>query len=211
MDFLNTPEKLNRRLVHNPMGRFGEAVEQAKAVVFCQLRSPLRIAPLGCVLIGRRKYKADEAVASDDSSYINGTDFLVDGGLHACYVVSLFAVTVYLRGARWTELEPKLICRLLMASNSDLRPPACYRNFRLRVCAKITNQQSLIRCRRLRGRLRRRIDSRDTTSSGTRARTGRSPSQIRKLQDCILCMCIDYFCWIGCQQEAQGRLGRWGA
>ena len=35
MDFLNTPEKLDRRLVHNPMGRFGEAVEQAKAVVFC--------------------------------------------------------------------------------------------------------------------------------------------------------------------------------
>ena len=34
MDYLNTPEKLNRRLVHNPMGRFGEAVEQAKAVVF---------------------------------------------------------------------------------------------------------------------------------------------------------------------------------
>jgi hypothetical protein len=30
------------------------------------------------------------AVASDDSSYINGTDFLVDGGLHACYVVSVF-------------------------------------------------------------------------------------------------------------------------
>lgn len=59
MDFLNTPEKLNRRLVHNPMGRFGEAVEQAKAVVF---------------------------LASDDSSYINGTDFMVDGGLHACYV-----------------------------------------------------------------------------------------------------------------------------
>lgn len=35
MDFLNTPEKLNRRMIHNPMGRFGEAVEQAKAVVFC--------------------------------------------------------------------------------------------------------------------------------------------------------------------------------
>ncbi|ORY32101.1 putative fatty acid beta-oxidation-related protein [Naematelia encephala] len=61
MDFLNTPEKLGRRMIHNPMGRFGEAVEQAKAVVF---------------------------LASDDSSYINGTDFLVDGGLHACYVTS---------------------------------------------------------------------------------------------------------------------------
>ncbi|KAI9638423.1 uncharacterized protein MKK02DRAFT_42814 [Dioszegia hungarica] len=61
MDYLNTPELLNRRLVHNPMGRFGEAVEQAKAVVF---------------------------LASDDSSYINGTDFLVDGGLHACYVTA---------------------------------------------------------------------------------------------------------------------------
>jgi hypothetical protein len=34
MDFLNTPEKLNRRLVHSPMGRFGEAIEQAMAVVF---------------------------------------------------------------------------------------------------------------------------------------------------------------------------------
>ena len=27
MDFLNTDEKRNRRLVHLPMGRFGEAVE----------------------------------------------------------------------------------------------------------------------------------------------------------------------------------------
>ena len=34
MDFLNTPEKLNRRLNHLPMGRFGEAIEQAKAVLF---------------------------------------------------------------------------------------------------------------------------------------------------------------------------------
>lgn len=39
MDFLNTPEKLNRRMVHVPMGRFGEAVEQAKAVVFCMWSS----------------------------------------------------------------------------------------------------------------------------------------------------------------------------
>jgi len=28
MDFLNTPEKRDRRLVHVPMGRFGEAIEQ---------------------------------------------------------------------------------------------------------------------------------------------------------------------------------------
>lgn len=41
MDFLNTPELLNRRLIHNPMGRFGEAVEQAKAVVFRELRLPI--------------------------------------------------------------------------------------------------------------------------------------------------------------------------
>ena len=34
MDYLNTPEKLNRRLIHSPMGRFGEAIEQAHAVVF---------------------------------------------------------------------------------------------------------------------------------------------------------------------------------
>jgi hypothetical protein len=34
MDFLDTPEKRDRRLVHLPMGRFGEAVEIAKAVLF---------------------------------------------------------------------------------------------------------------------------------------------------------------------------------
>lgn len=83
MDFLNTPEKLNRRLVHNPMGRFGEAVEQAKAVVFCECHC---CSLLASPMIGGSKLTS--AVASDDSSYINGTDFLVDGGLHACYVVS---------------------------------------------------------------------------------------------------------------------------
>lgn len=36
MDFLNTEEKLNRRMTHLPMGRFGEAIEQAKAVLFCK-------------------------------------------------------------------------------------------------------------------------------------------------------------------------------
>ncbi|KAJ9108096.1 hypothetical protein QFC19_002561 [Naganishia cerealis] len=61
MDFLNTPEKLNRRLTHLPMGRFGEAIEQARAVLF---------------------------LGSDESSYITGMDFLVDGGLSACYVTA---------------------------------------------------------------------------------------------------------------------------
>ncbi|KAF8558798.1 NAD(P)-binding protein [Imleria badia] len=62
MNFLNTDEKKNRRLVHLPMGRFGEAVEQANATLF---------------------------LASDESSYITGTDFKVDGGLSSCYVTPL--------------------------------------------------------------------------------------------------------------------------
>ncbi|KAL5488377.1 hypothetical protein ACEPAI_6485 [Sanghuangporus weigelae] len=62
MDFLNTPEKRERRLVHLPMGRFGEAVEVAKGALF---------------------------LASDDSSYMMGTDFKVEGGLTSCYVTPL--------------------------------------------------------------------------------------------------------------------------
>jgi NAD(P)-dependent dehydrogenase (short-subunit alcohol dehydrogenase family) len=62
MDFLDTEEKKERRMVHLPMGRFGEAIEQAKAAVF---------------------------LASDNSSYITGTDFLVDGGLSNSYVTPL--------------------------------------------------------------------------------------------------------------------------
>jgi NAD(P)-dependent dehydrogenase (short-subunit alcohol dehydrogenase family) len=62
MDFLNTPEKRERRVVHLPMGRFGEAIEQARGALF---------------------------LASEDSSYVTGTDFMVDGGAHACYVVRL--------------------------------------------------------------------------------------------------------------------------
>jgi hypothetical protein len=34
MNFLNTPEKRDRRMVHLPMGRFGEAVELARAALF---------------------------------------------------------------------------------------------------------------------------------------------------------------------------------
>ena len=59
MAFLDTEEKKQRRLVHVPMGRFGEATEIADAVVF---------------------------LASDESSFITGSDFLVDGGITAAYV-----------------------------------------------------------------------------------------------------------------------------
>lgn len=34
MDFLNTEEKRERRMVHLPMGRFGEAIEIAKGALF---------------------------------------------------------------------------------------------------------------------------------------------------------------------------------
>ena len=59
MSFLDTEEKRQRRLVHIPMGRFGEAHEIAKAALF---------------------------LASDESSFITGTDFVVDGGITAAYV-----------------------------------------------------------------------------------------------------------------------------
>lgn len=46
--------KRQRREIHFPTGRFGEAIEQAQAVLF---------------------------LASDESSFVNGTDFVVDGGM----------------------------------------------------------------------------------------------------------------------------------
>eukprot|EP01100_Stratorugosa_tubuloviscum_P002937 TRINITY_DN169_c2_g2_i2.p1 TRINITY_DN169_c2_g2~~TRINITY_DN169_c2_g2_i2.p1 ORF type:complete len:288 (-),score=172.57 TRINITY_DN169_c2_g2_i2:121-984(-) len=59
MKYLNTPEKKNRRLVHVPMGRFGEAQEIANAALY---------------------------LASDESSFVTGSTFLVDGGITAAYV-----------------------------------------------------------------------------------------------------------------------------
>jgi NAD(P)-dependent dehydrogenase (short-subunit alcohol dehydrogenase family) len=59
MKFLDTDEKKQRRLVHIPIGRFGEAKEIARAALF---------------------------LVSDDASYVTGTEFLVDGGITAAYV-----------------------------------------------------------------------------------------------------------------------------
>jgi NAD(P)-dependent dehydrogenase (short-subunit alcohol dehydrogenase family) len=59
MKFLDTEQKRQRRLVHIPVGRFGEAKEIAQAALF---------------------------LASDESSFVTGTEFLVDGGLTAAYV-----------------------------------------------------------------------------------------------------------------------------
>jgi NAD(P)-dependent dehydrogenase (short-subunit alcohol dehydrogenase family) len=59
MNFLNTEEKRQRRLVHIPMGRFGEAKEMAYAALY---------------------------LASDESSFVTGAEFVVDGGITAAYV-----------------------------------------------------------------------------------------------------------------------------
>ncbi|MEC7556489.1 MAG: glucose 1-dehydrogenase [Planctomycetota bacterium] len=59
MSFLDTDEKKQRRLVHVPMGRFGEASEMAAAALY---------------------------LASDESSYVTGTEFTVDGGITSAYV-----------------------------------------------------------------------------------------------------------------------------
>ena len=64
MDFLDTPEKRDRRMIHLPMGRFGEAVELAKGALFrtYHVSTPIRPASI--------KILCPFVVASDDSSYM---------------------------------------------------------------------------------------------------------------------------------------------
>jgi NAD(P)-dependent dehydrogenase (short-subunit alcohol dehydrogenase family) len=58
---LADPAARARRMVHVPMGRLAEASEIARAALF---------------------------LASDESSYVNGTTFLVDGGITSAYVTA---------------------------------------------------------------------------------------------------------------------------
>jgi len=60
--FAKDPERAARRLVHIPVGRFAEPEEIAAAVAF---------------------------LASDDSSFITASSFLVDGGISGAYVTPL--------------------------------------------------------------------------------------------------------------------------
>ena len=60
--FAKDPERAARRLVHVPMGRFGSAEEIANGALF---------------------------LASDESSYVTATTFLIDGGLSGAYTTPL--------------------------------------------------------------------------------------------------------------------------
>lgn len=60
--FASDPERAARRMVHIPMGRFADATEIAAAVAF---------------------------LASDDSSFMTASEFLVDGGISGAYVTPL--------------------------------------------------------------------------------------------------------------------------
>ena len=84
--FAKDEERAARRLVHVPMGRFGEPEEMANAVLF---------------------------LASDESSFITASTFLVDGGISGAYVTPLWrrvrdvgdrpviGITAYVERASW--------------------------------------------------------------------------------------------------------------
>jgi NAD(P)-dependent dehydrogenase (short-subunit alcohol dehydrogenase family) len=65
MDFLNTEEKRQRRLIHVPMGRFGEAIEIAQAALF-RAYSAIYFLQL---FFSDNNFLV-HAVASDESSYV---------------------------------------------------------------------------------------------------------------------------------------------
>jgi NAD(P)-dependent dehydrogenase (short-subunit alcohol dehydrogenase family) len=57
--FMSDPEQSARRMIHLPMGRFAQAREIAAGALF---------------------------LASDESSYVTASTFLIDGGLSGAYV-----------------------------------------------------------------------------------------------------------------------------
>ena len=60
--YANDPEQAGRRLVHVPIGRFARADEIAQAALF---------------------------LASDESSYVTATAFMVDGGITGAYTTPI--------------------------------------------------------------------------------------------------------------------------
>ena len=56
MDFLDTEEKRERRLVHLPMGRFVEAVELARAALFCAYHRLPSVSVRRLLMIGLVKF-----------------------------------------------------------------------------------------------------------------------------------------------------------
>ena len=89
--FAKDPEKAAKRMVHLPMGRFAEPDEIARSALF---------------------------LASDDSTYVNASTFLVDGGLSAAYLTPGQA---YGANRRRVRTEPRSAIRSPIAFQSAIR------------------------------------------------------------------------------------------